>query len=478
MAANDEPRSNVPDAGGDRRTSRRRALSRSRVPAGRIERLARFGWLAGELAVGAMAEGLRRVTGAHTARNLLLSEANAQRLAKRLSRLRGAAMKLGQMLSLQGEDLLPAEVTKALSALRADANAMPQAQLRRTLARAYGPNWQRRFSDFDPVPVAAASIGQVHRATAVDGRSLALKIQYPGVARSTDNDVENVAAVLRLARLLPEEADLSEILAEAKRQLRRETDYRIEATLQSRYRMLVADRTDFVVPRIHRDLTTAHILAMDFVDGLPLEELFSDGYPQRLRNRIGSLLYELALREVIDFHFLQSDPNFANYFFVPATRQVALLDFGGTRDVPPLLAAQYARLLRAAADNDGASVGALLQQIGFLRADDSAERVRLFVELFLIGFEPFRHRGAYDFAGSTVPARVREVALELAFGHGFFRPPPPDTVFLHRKLAGMFLLCARLRARVDVRALLTAALDRARQAIDGPGAVAQPARTE
>jgi hypothetical protein len=269
--------------------------------------------------------------------------------------------------------------------------------------------------------------------------------------------------------------DFSELLAEAKRQLRRETDYYIEATLQSRYRALVAQRSDLVVPRVHNDLTTVHILAMDFIDGLPLEEMCSDTYPQRLRNRIGALLYELVLRELFEFRFIQSDPNFANYFFLPATGQLALIDFGGTRDIPPELAAQYARLLRAAADADRAGVRAALEQIGFLRADDVAERVRLFTELFLVGFEPFRRRGAYDFAGSSAPARVREVGFELAFGKGFFRPPPPDTVFLHRKLAGMFLLCARLRARVDVRKLLMAALDRARDAAGGTGAAAKPA---
>ncbi len=463
--ASTDAREPKPAAVGSGRPSARaaRPLRRSRVPTSRIERLARVGWLAGELAVGALAEGLRRVTGVQVARNLMLSEANAKRLAKRLSRLRGAAMKLGQMLSLQGEDLLPAEVARALSILRAEANAMPQAQLRRALARAYGAGWEGQFRDFDPNPVAAASIGQVHRATALDGRRLALKIQYPGVARSINSDVENVAAVLRLARLVPSDADLSELLSEAKRQLRRETDYRIEASLQSRYRALLAEQTDFVVPRVHDDFATAQILAMDFVDGVPLADV-CDTHPQRLRNRIGTVLYDLALHEVLDFRFLQSDPNFANYLFLPATGQLGLLDFGGTREVPPLLASWYTRLLQAVAEADHMALRTALEGIGLLKPDDPAERVRLVVELFLTGFEPFRYRGAYDFAASTAPARVREIGFELAFGKGYFRPPPPDIVFVHRKLAGMFLLCVHLRARVNVRGLLTATLDRVRGA--------------
>jgi len=433
-------------------------LRRSRVPAGRLERLARFGWLAGEVAVGALAEGVRRVAGAPM-HNIVLTATNAQRLAKRLSGLRGAAMKVGQMLSLQGEALLPPEIAQALAILRAEADAMPLPQLRRAMGQAYGVGWERRFREFDPAPLAAASIGQVHRARTDDGRLVALKIQYPGVARSIDSDVQNVATVLRLARLLPGEVDLSALLAEAKRQLRRETDYHVEAAFQERYRALVADDAAYVVPRVHEDFTTARILAMDFVDGVPLEDLCNRA-SQAQRDRLGALLYRLVFRELFEFRFIQSDPNFANYMLLPATEQLALLDFGGSRDIPAWLAAAYARLCAAGAAGDRTGLRGALEAVGFLGADESAAQVAALVELFLIGCEPFRHRGRYDFAGSTVPARARDAAVDLAFGKGFVRPPPPDAVFLQRKLAGTFLLCIQLHARVDVRALLLAALDR------------------
>jgi aarF domain-containing kinase len=434
-------------------------LRRSRVPAGRIERLARFGWLAGEVALGAVAEGVRRVAGSPAAHSLMLTEANAQRLAKRLAGLRGAAMKVGQMLSLQGADILPPEVTRALAILRAAADAMPQAQLRRVLGQAFGAGWEQRLRDFDMAPVAAASIGEVHRATAADGRQLALKIQYPGVAHSIDSDIQNVAAILRLTHVLPRDVDFSDLLAEAKRQLRRETDYYIEAEFQRRYRALVADEPDFVVPRVHDDFTTARILAMDFIDGVLLEALGGDAYPQRLRDRIGTQLYRLMLRELFEFRFVQSDPNFANYLFLPATGQIALLDFGGSREIPPRFAHGYTRAFAAAADNDRALLQDALQEIGFLRADTSTEVRHAFTDLFLVGCEPFRHRGAYDFAASNMLVRVRDVGLDLAYRAGGFRLPPPDAVFLNRKLVGTFLLCARLRARVDVRTLLRTALE-------------------
>jgi hypothetical protein len=174
----------------------------------------------------------------------LLSSANARRLAKRLSTLRGAAMKLGQLLSLEGDDLLPPEFAEALAVLRADGDAMPDAQRERLLAAEWGAGWRERFADFDPEPIAAASIGQVHRATARDGRALALEIQYPGVATSIESDVDNLVTALRWSRLLPADVDLADLAAEAKGQLAREADYEREAACLERYGALLADEPE------------------------------------------------------------------------------------------------------------------------------------------------------------------------------------------------------------------------------------------
>src|SRR5215470_16949869 len=169
----------------DESNDARRRRSRSRVPAGRLERLTRIGWMAGEAALGGVAERARRMAaGGEPAGSALFTGPNARRLARRLSRMRGAAMKLGQLLSLEGDDFLPREVAEALALLRSDADAMPDEQLRAVLRAEYGEGWEARFAHFDAEPIAAASIGQVHEARLADGRELALKIQYPGVARS------------------------------------------------------------------------------------------------------------------------------------------------------------------------------------------------------------------------------------------------------------------------------------------------------
>ncbi len=154
------------------------------------------------MAVGGVAEGVRRLTGVtpEDAVNMFLTAANAQKLAKRLAGMRGAAMKMGQILSMEGVDILPAEFSDALAILRDSANTMPDSQIRRVLGREYGKGWEAKFRHFDYEPIAAASIGQVHRVTAKNGRDLALKIQYPGVAKSINSDVDNMAMFLRIAK--------------------------------------------------------------------------------------------------------------------------------------------------------------------------------------------------------------------------------------------------------------------------------------
>ena len=428
--------------------------------------MARLGLLAAELAAGGIYEGARRALGAGSAAtnvaSALLSPANAQRLTRRLSQMRGAAMKLGQLLSLESADIVPPEFAEALAALRASADTMPPSQLRRALGRDYGQGWEARFERFDFEPIAAASIGQVHAARTTDGRELALKIQYPGIARSIDSDVDNVAALLHATRILPVEIDVSGIVAEAKQQLRQEADYQLEAASLRRYRELVADEPAVWVPRVHDDLTTKRILAMDFARGLPIEDLRDPATPQARRDAVGALLQRLLFREIFEFRYVQTDPNFANYLVEPESGRLLLLDFGATREYEAAFVAHYADLCRAVTRDDRGGVLDAAIAIGYLRREDPEEQQRAAVDLMLLACEPLRHRGVYDFSETTLAARARDAGFDLAFRKGFLRAPPPETVFLHRKLVGTFLLCHRIRARVDVRALLEPLLGAAR----------------
>jgi predicted unusual protein kinase regulating ubiquinone biosynthesis (AarF/ABC1/UbiB family) len=423
------------------------------IPQTRLGRLARIGFAAGELAVGAAAAGLKRLAQGRAPdfASALLSGATAQRLAARLANLRGAAMKLGQILSLQGEDLLPPEFAQALSILGSQAAPMLAKQLRGVLGREYGKGWEKRFERFDWDPVAAASIGQVHRATTRDGRDLALKIQYPGIARSISSDVDNVAVLLRLFNLLPLGIDVRATAEETKRQLAQEADYEAEGRFVESYATLVKDEATLVVPRMHWDFTTTRILAMDYMEGEPLESVSLE--PPRTRNAIGAVLERLLFRELFEFHVMQTDPNPANYLYQRAGGKVVLLDFGATRRFDAQFVGHYERITRAVMDGDRTRVAREAERIGYVTPGDSPDRVKAAVDMIFLACEPLRQRGLYDFPASDLPARMRDLGYDLAVRRGLMRAPPPETIFLHRKLVGSFLLLARIGARVDARSL-------------------------
>ncbi len=434
---------------------------RSSVPTTRVGRLMRLGLLTGEIALSA-AVGTAKQWSSGRPVDLaaaVLTPGNAELLARRLASLRGPAMKFGQLLSLPGDELVPDEFRRALEMLRSQGYSMPDSQLRRLLGREYGKGWQRRFAHFDFEPVAAASIGQIHRVRKHgSSRELALKIQYPGVARSVDSDVDNLAGLLGRLDFIPIRLDIPALAAEAKRQLRLETDYEHEARNLERYRRLVHDMPEVLVPRVDRTLTTRHILAMDWIDGEPLEALATEAVPQARRNAVARTLYELMFRELFEFRFMQTDPNLANYLYMPATQQVALLDLGAVGEYPAALVASYRDVCRAVLADDETALREAMYSIGYAHPQDPEAMTRNAVDVIRLACEPLTHRGPYDFAGSGLLVRGRNLGLDVVFGKGL-RSPPAETLFLHRKLVGTFMICAKLRARVNIHALIEKHVD-------------------
>lgn len=423
------------------------------VPSSRLARLARLGSLASGVAGGMLAEGVRQWSRGNrpSVGDLLLTPGNAQRVANQLSRLRGAAMKVGQLLSMDAGDLMPPELAAILARLRADAQAMPMSQLVPVLEAAWGAGWDRHFERFSFTPLAAASIGQVHAAQLKSGERLAIKVQYPGVRQSIASDVDNVATLLRVSGLLPRTLDFAPLLEEAKRQLHDEADYLKEAAYLEGYRGRLADHGDFALPTVHRALTTPDILAMGFMDGVPIESL--DAAPQAERDRVLGLLFELLFREIFEFRCVQTDPNFANYRYNEASGRLVLLDFGATRHFSAGCIEAYSRLLQAGQCGDLENLSAAAIEIGYFQADIAPDHQRQVLDIFQAACEPLRHEGPYDFGSSTLATRIRDVGLRLGRDRTFWHTPPVDALFLHRKIGGLYLLAARLKARVDIRAI-------------------------
>ena len=338
---------------------------------------------------------------------------NATRVAESLGRMKGAAMKVGQLLSMDAGDLLPAEMTAILARLRADAKPMPMSEVVDVMQSSFGQGWEHRFTRFSFTPMAAASIGQVHAATLQGGRQLALKIQYPGIVRSIDSDVENVATLLKLSRLVPCDLDLHPLLQEAKRQLHEEADYRLEAGHLKRFAVALADQPEYLLPGVDEDLTRDNILAMDFLQGAPIEALTTA--TQATRDRVIRLLLELLFRELFDFRMVQTDPNFLNFLYNAITRQLGLLDFGATRCYDAAVIEAYRGLLEAALHEDHAAMSESAQAIGYFKKDIHAQQRAAVIQLFLLATEPARIRGRFDFGASDLAVRIRDAGMALSF---------------------------------------------------------------
>jgi predicted unusual protein kinase regulating ubiquinone biosynthesis (AarF/ABC1/UbiB family) len=429
------------------------------VPSGRLSRIGVFGRLAGGIAGGIMAEGARRLASGERPRmrDLLLTPGNVGRVADQLAHLRGAAMKLGQMISMDAGDVLPPELSQIMARLRERALRMPPKQLGEVLNAEWGSDWRNRLSAFDANPIAAASIGQVHRAKAKDGRPLAIKVQYPGVARSIDADVDNVATLLRISGLLPPNLKIGPLLEEAKRQLREEADYLREAAQMTTFGGLLADQPQFVVPTPDPGLTTPHILAMTFVEGRPVESL-ADA-PQADRDRVMRMLLQLVLRELLEFGVMQTDPNFANYRYQSDTGRLVLLDFGAARPVGKATQDAYLGLLQAGLSGDHDRLRQAAISAGILTDALVTRHGAAIDRMLAIILDEIGRPGSFDFGDRGFVAMLREEGTVIAGDRSSWHVPPADILFAQRKISGTALLAARLKARVDVRSLVMDAIE-------------------
>ncbi|KZN34010.1 hypothetical protein N480_22735 [Pseudoalteromonas luteoviolacea S2607] len=426
-----------------------------KVPSSRVSRLAHLGGLAGKVASNIMFSGAKQVLSGQpvTRKGLLLQPKNIHAVADKLAHLRGAAMKLGQLLSMDAGDLLPKELSSLLEKLRADAQPMPHRQLIELLESNWGHNWLDKFSHIELRSFARASIGQVHKATTESGQKLALKVQYPGVANSIDSDVDNVAMLIKLSGLMPKQVALEPLMIEAKKQLLVETNYQIEGQRLIEFADGLRTHPQFKVPQFIPEYSTDNILAMEFVDGQPLEDFANSSV--ELRCGIASDLILLFFIEMFELQTIQSDPNLANYLYDDQQNKLVLLDFGASRSIEKSLASGYWLLLKAGLDNDRALMVKAVQQIGYFDEEIDAVYQELVLDIFLMATEPLRAKQPYDFATSDIAMRIRDKGMSLSTREGEWHTPPIDALFIHRKLAGLYLIAARLEAHVDVAELFS-----------------------
>ncbi len=396
----------------------------------------------------------------------------ATALADELGRLKGSAMKAGQLLALLGQNVLPGEALATLSQLNELSRPVAWAALEPAVRRALGRDAMAEL-EFDETPIGAASRGPVPRARRRrDGAQLCFKIQYPGVAEAIDSDVQSLGRLLLLSRIAPHDLDLHPLLTELRRLLHHETDYARERAFTEEYaRRLEGDRR-FVVPRIYPEYCSSRVLAMSYEDGLGVQDDAVQALPPKRRNAFASALIELFLAEFFDWGLVQTDSNFGNYRFrlSPDGDRIVLLDFGACRRFDAGFVDGYRDIVLGALLRDTPRVVRGSTQLRMLRPDLPEEIYAGYARACQIIVEPFNDhardgtppavlsaQGAYVWRGSDLLSRASAATARNAMTV-HFRLPPPELVFLNRRLMGTFVMLGVLGAELNARDRLLRAL--------------------
>ncbi len=396
-------------------------------------------------------------------KQLLMSQ--MERLSQELGELKGSLMKVGQMLSMYGEHFLPPEANAFLKTLQSQSPPLAWAAIERVLLKELGAE-KLALLEINREPLASASLGQVHRARVLaTGAKLALKVQYPGVEKAIEGDLKALRSLFATAKLIPRGPKLDTLFDEVKTMLRQETDYIQERLMTDKFKVAMATDARFVVPATFAEFSSPHVLATSFEEGVPVDCPSVAALSQDRRNALGKAALDLYMREIFEFGKVQTDPHFGNYRarlgVGDAPDQLVLFDFGAVRSLDARFLVPYREMVLAALTRDAARVERSGLAMGFLRPEDSLEMRRAYSELVFLITEPFFDSGEepYDWAESDLPRRVAALGAKFGFTSGF-RAPPPEIVFLDRKLGGMFVLLSKLRVRLPGKLLAEVAFQR------------------
>ncbi len=384
--------------------------------------------------------------------------ANVEQLLKlvtSLGQLKGIAMKMGQIMSYI-DVALPDELRAALSALQTSAPPMDFDELTKQIRQSLGEKAEDVLAPMDPKPVAAASIGQVHKSRLPDGRVVAIKVQYPEMERAILADFKPAAVGTKLARLLVPGARVDGFIEEAKARFLEECDYLHEARAQQRFFDLYSEHPILSVPEVIHEYSGREVLCTAWIDGLGLDAFLATEPEQAIRDKMGVALFDFYLGSLFIHGLYNCDPHPGNYLFLPGGR-LALLDHGCTRSFPPSFVDELAKMGLAVHADDRDTLLASFNRLGLLRKDREEDfqiarrLVRAFQGPMLDDKEQIISEDAALELGQLM--RAKKQLLKLNF--------PGEFLFLSRIRFGLMSVLARLGASANWHRLEKAYMEQA-----------------
>ncbi len=360
---------------------------------------------------------------------------NALRIVDSSRELRGAFMKLVQMLSMRS-DILPSEVVNILSVVQSSVPPMDYDLIRAQVKTELGKYPEQLFKRFDREAFAAASLGQVHQARLKSGEDVVVKIQYPGVDETVVQDLKNMKALLHIFTLITRDVlrqkfDAGEIYREMEERLREELDYVHEANNVALFQRLFAADAEVIIPQVYPDFSSRRVLTMEFIDGYKLQDILAPGVDKELKDWVAIKYFQITWRQIFEFGVLHTDPHPGNYL-ITYHPKLAMLDFGSVRVFPEEVRKGYCTLAKAILERDEKTMARCFVLLGYLDpGDDPAPLVRI---MYII-FEPVledRVSDPRDFDSVGKTMEITAIGLENRIFNA-----PGHRLFLVRALLGL-----------------------------------------
>lgn len=437
-----------------------------RIKTGQFERRAsmtKAGMVAGSRMAASSVANLFSGKEKRAERQQALMSKQAHYLAEQLGELKGSVVKAGQMMALYGEHFLPEEVTEALHTLEDQTVALEWQTIEPILREQLGDQFDE--FEFDPEPLGAASIGQVHRGRRkADSVELCFKIQYPGVAAAVDTDLDAMATLLKLSKLVPITPDFERWLDEVRVMLRREVDYEVELSTTKRFAERLKHDQRFIVPKVYPEYSTPTLMVSSYEPGVAPGSAVSLKLSLERRNAISEAALDLFFQEFYQWGELQTDPNFGNYRIrldEHGNDRLVLLDFGAVRQFPKAFLNNFHDVVAGAAMRNEEQLLRGGIGLNFLNRTLPQQVMDDFVAVSFQVIEPFAEHAKYpppDYAlnadmqycwkASKLPKRVAAQAGKAAISK-HFHVPPQEFVFLIRKLVGVYTFMAAMDAQFN-----------------------------